>query len=313
MQVHYDTDNLPEFQKAVITIGTFDGVHTGHRQILSEVVQKAMAIGGESVLITFHPHPRMVLANQNSLIKLINTLDERIALLASAGIDHVVIIPFTADFASQSAESYIGDFLVAKFNPHAIVIGYDHRFGKNRTGNFQLLELMQAKYSYQLVEIPEAVIANNAISSTQIRKSILNGDMHNANLLLGYTYFFSGEIVSGNKMGRTIGYPTANINVTETEKLIPHNGVYAVALHLEGENKPRHGMMNIGNRPTIADTQLTIEAHIFDFSGDIYNQIITVQVHEWMRHEQKFPGLDALKHQLKTDEVMSRGILAKLS
>lgn len=313
MQVHYHSASLPVFNNAVITIGTFDGVHSGHCSILQNVVAKAKEVNGESVLVTFHPHPRMVLANQNAVIKLINTLEERIDLVAAVGIDHLVIVPFTAAFAEQSAIEYVEDFLVSKFKPNTIVIGYDHRFGKGRTGNLALLELLKDQFGYKLIEIKETVIAENAISSTRIRKAILNGQLNEANTLLGYTYFFSGLVVEGNKLGRTIGYPTANLQVANPMKLLPHNGVYAVMVKTNASDAKYGGMMNIGVRPTVNGTLQTVEVHLFDFDANLYGDTLTVFVSDKLRDEQKFSGLDALKEQLRQDEIRSRKVLAKVA
>ena len=240
MVVHTDIKNLPFFKNAVITIGTFDGVHTGHLQIIHQLKKEAVNINGESVIITFHPHPRMVIdaASQASSrdnyeeLKLLNTLPEKIELLQKQNIDHLVIVPFTIAFSEQSAEEYIRDFLVSKFHPHTIITGYDHHFGKNRQGNYKLLEFYQSECNFKVKEIPEHVLHNVIISSTKIRHALEEGDINTANEYLGYSYFFEGKVIEGEKLGRTLGYPTANILITDKNKLVPGNGVYAVEVSI---------------------------------------------------------------------------------
>ena len=228
MQVHRDIDNLPDFKNAVITIGTFDGVHIGHRQVLESLEAEAKAIDGETVIITFHPHPRKVVSSAILGIRLINTLTEKIELLEQLDIDHLVIVPFTEAFANQHAVDYIRDFLVNKFRPHTIIIGYDHRFGRDRLGDYRLLEKLAEKYHYHLKEIPRHLLDNISISSTNIREALLHNDIETADKLLGYEFFFEGEVVHGDKLGRKLGYPTANLKVHDEEKIIPGNGIYAV-------------------------------------------------------------------------------------
>lgn len=237
MQIHYNTENLPRFHNAVITIGTFDGVHMGHRQIIDKLKEEAAGVGGETVIITFHPHPRKVVSSTILGIRLINTLQEKLALLKHLSIDHVVVVPFTDAFANQPAEDYIRNFLVEKFHPHTIIIGYDHRFGRDRMGDYLLLEKKADEFNYQLKEIPKHILENISISSTNIREAILHNDTETANLLLGYEFFFSGVVVHGDKLGRQLGYPTANLKVVDDEKIIPGNGIYAVYA-MVGEELP---------------------------------------------------------------------------
>jgi riboflavin kinase/FMN adenylyltransferase len=303
MQVHRSIDNLPVFKNAVITIGTFDGVHNGHRQIINQLITEAKAIGGETVVITFHPHPKMVIANVRQEIKVLNTLEEKTALLEQYGIDHLVVVPFTDVFAEQPAADYIHHFLVRNFKPHTIIIGYDHRFGKGRQGDYHLLEKEAKTSNYLVKEIPEQVLQNVTISSTRIREALLYGDIDAANSLLGYPYFFSGTVTEGNKLGRTIGYPTANIIVADEHKLIPGNGVYAVKVkNQKSEIKDPGGMMNIGVRPTVDGTKRVIEVNIFDFDEDIYGDVLTISLVKRLRDEVKFNGLDELKEQLARDK-----------
>lgn len=302
MKVHHNIDQLPAFRKAVITIGTFDGVHHGHRQIIRLLQSEAAAIGGETVLITFHPHPRMVIPGSGDAIRVLNTLQEKTELLEAYGIDHLVVVPFSSAFAGQNAENYVKDFLVARFHPHTIIIGYDHHFGKDRQGDYRLLEAMAPANNYIVKEIPEQVLQDAAISSTRIRQALTNADTDTANALLGYPYFFSGTVIEGNKLGRTIGYPTANIAPGDDNKLIPGNGVYAVEISRPEQGARLQGMMNIGVRPTVDGTKRVIEVNIFDFDETIYGETLTVHVHQRLRSEVKFSGLDALKAQLAADK-----------
>ncbi|MBP6589904.1 MAG: bifunctional riboflavin kinase/FAD synthetase [Chitinophagaceae bacterium] len=309
MQVHHDIEQLPAFRNAVITIGTFDGVHMGHRKILDKMKAEAAANGGETVIITFHPHPRKIVSSEFMGIRLITTIGERISLLEKVGIDHLVVVPFTDVFANQSAEEYIRDFLVAKFHPHTIIIGYDHRFGRDRAGNFQLLETHAATYGYHLVEIPKHVLENISISSTSIRKAIIQNDTETVNKVLGYDFFFCGLVVHGNKLGRKLGYPTANLKVRDEDKIIPGNGIYAVYALPEGYTEPLKGMMSIGFRPTVDGKQRVIEVNIFDFDKEIYDQNLKVMVRKYLRPELKFDGLDALVKQIDQDKINSLGVL----
>ncbi len=313
MKVFKDINTLPGFRKAVVTIGTFDGVHPGHRQIISQLKKEAAAIGGETVLVTFDPHPRKIVTSKP--LQLINTLEEKAALLEAEGLDNLVIVPFTPAFASQSAEAYVKDFLVARFHPHTVIIGYDHRFGRNRIGDFKLLEAYAAQHLFKLIEIPGQVIDEVTISSTKIREALLRSDIKEAYRLLGYHYFFEGTVIEGNKLGRTIGYPTANLRVESADKLIPGNAVYAVEVELAGDpfsknNQPRlRGMMNIGFRPTVDGSKRMIEVNIFDFDQEIYGKTLRVYVLHYLRGEEKFNGLDALKAQLAKDREAALQLL----
>ena len=299
MQVHRSLENLPEFRNAVVTIGTFDGVHTGHQKILGQLKQEAAAINGETVIITFHPHPKKVLGSSKP-VKLITTLDEKIDLLEKQKIDHLVVAPFTPEFSQISAEAYIKDFLIGKFHPQTVIIGYDHKFGHDRRGDYHMMEDFADKLHYNLKEIPEHIVDSLIVSSTKIREAISKGDMITANDLLGYDFFFQGKIIEGNKLGRQIGYPTANIQIADEEKIIPANGVYAVrALHNE---KLYDGMMNIGIRPTLTDGIFMIEVNMFDFDEEIYGDELRVYVKKYLREERKYSGLDTLKEQIAKDK-----------
>ena len=320
MIVHYDIEKLPVFRNAVITIGTFDGVHMGHRQIIDKLKTEARSINGESVIITFHPHPRKVISSTILGIRLINTLAEKIEILEQLGIDHLVVAPFTDAFANQAAEVYIKDFLFEKFHPHTVIIGYDHRFGRDRLGDYRLLEKKAAEYKFQLKEIPKHILENISISSTNIREAILHSDIATADKLLGYEFFFSGIVVHGNKLGRKLGYPTANLKIPDEEKIIPGNGIYAVYAELPEINEYPHsplatphsrlkGMMSIGFRPTVDGKTRVTEVNIFDFDEEIYDQTLKVFVKKWLREEIKFDGLDALVHQIGLDKIESLKVL----
>jgi len=310
MKVHYDLKQLPPFKNAVITTGAFDGVHTGHLQIIKRIKEIAQQVAGESVIITFHPHPRKIISSIPGEIKQLTCLDERIQLLENANIDHLVVINFDYLFSNLTAAEYVQDFLVAHFHPHTIIVGYDHHFGKGRTGNFDLLVSLGKIHHFNVEEINEQLVNGEIISSTLIRNYLLDKNISKANQLLGYPYFFDGFIVRGNQIGRTIGYPTANLRILNEEKLIPANGVYAVRVHGNcfGE-KVYDGMMNIGIRPTVDGQKKVIEVHIFNFDADIYENTITVSVFEFIRGEEKFSGLDALKNQLALDKQTSITIL----
>ncbi|MDI9365301.1 MAG: bifunctional riboflavin kinase/FAD synthetase [Flavobacterium sp.] len=311
MQVHRDLAQLPEFKNAVITIGTFDGVHKGHQQIINQLKNTAAAIGGETVIITFHPHPRKIVGSYGGNVALLNTLDEKNILLNQAGINHLVVVPFTAAFANQSAEAYCKDFIYKYFKPSKIIIGYDHRFGKNRSGDYHLLEKMGATLGFDVIEINAQILNEITVSSTKVRQALLEHDIATANQLLGYPYFFEGTVVKGNQLGRTIGFPTANIAIATEEKLVPANGVYAVTVHsVQPTNRSFKGMMNIGIRPTIDGKARVIEVNIFDFNEDIYGTTIQVHIHTYIRGEVKFSGLDALKNQLKEDAAKAKALLA---
>jgi riboflavin kinase/FMN adenylyltransferase len=307
MRIYNHIDQLPAFRRAVITIGTFDGVHTGHARILEQLRQEAARIDGETLIITFYPHPRKIVKGGTEEVRLINTLEEKIQLLSWQQIDHLVIVPFTEAFSQMTAEQYIKDFLLAKFHPHTVIIGYDHRFGKGRLGDYHLLEQYSASEGFQLQEIPVHLLDEISVSSTRIREAIQRTDIATANQLLGYPFFFSGVVVKGDQLGRTLGYPTANIQLTNTEKLTPADGIYAVEAALLPDDTLFNGsllkgMMSIGIRPTVGGTKRTIEVNLFDFNEDIYGRELRVFVKKYLREEVKFDGLEALKIQLGKDK-----------
>ena len=306
MQVHRDISDLPPFKNAVITIGTFDGVHEGHRKIIAALIEQAAKVDGESVIITFDPHPRKIL-NLERHLQLINTPEEKIELISKTGIDHLVIVPFNQEFASQTAEEYVEDFLVKKCHPHTIVIGYDHHFGKDRKGNFDLLEMKAGVHHFRLMEIPKYVLDEVSISSTKIRNALLNSNIELTNKLLGYSFFFDGIVVKGDQLGRQLGYPTANLEYTDPDKLRLAHGVYAVYVTIEG--KQLKGMLSIGNRPTIPGSKEVVEVNIFNWSEDIYGKPIRITVLKYLRPQEKYSNLEELKDQLKQDKEASLNIL----
>ncbi len=309
MKVYYQLSEIPKLTNAVITIGTFDGVHLGHRKIISQLVETSKNMHGESVLITFEPHPRMVLNPQDNKLRLLNTLQEKIQLLSFLGIDHLAIVPFTESFSKLTAQEYVTDFLIKTFNPKTIIIGYDHQFGKDRSGNYKLLEVLASTLNYNLIEITQQQLNEVKISSTHIRKYLQEGALEQANALLTAPYQITGTVVHGDARGRTIGYPTANIAIHNSLKLIPANGVYAVTCQFQGS--VHGGMMNIGTRPTIEQTnQISIEVHLFNFSKTIYDEYISVNLIKRIRDEKKFKDLQELIAAIKQDEINAKKILA---
>jgi riboflavin kinase/FMN adenylyltransferase len=297
MQIH-QTDNFSAINHAILTLGTFDGVHLGHKKIIESLQSLAQQYHGETVIISFDPHPRTIL-QPNALLQIITTLPEKIRLFKKTGIDHLVIYPFTEIFSNLSATAYIEDFIIGKFDPKIVVIGYDHHFGKDRTGNIELLKTYANKGHFKLVEIPAQTIHDNNISSTKIRNALLHGEIDLANELLGYPYFFSGTIVKGKQLGRTIGFKTANLQLHNEMKLVPGNGVYIV--QVQWENLTLKGMMNIGTRPTVDGMNRVIEVHMLEFDQEIYGDDLTVTILQRMRNEHKFDGIESLKMQLIKD------------
>jgi riboflavin kinase / FMN adenylyltransferase len=306
MQVHRSIENVPPFTNAVITIGTFDGVHEGHKKIIDALIREARSVEGEAVIVTFQPHPRKIVSPGEHL-QLINTLNEKIELLDKAGIDHTVVIPFNEQFASQTADQYIENLLVARFHPHTIIIGYDHHFGKGRQGNFMLLAEKADHYNYRLLEIPKYILQEAAVSSTQIRKALLESNTGTANKLLGYDFFFEGLVVKGDQLGRKLGYPTANLQYTDTDKIHLGHGVYAAHAVVRGVTY--NGMLSIGNRPTLQASDERVEINIFDFDEEIYGETIRVIVKTFLRDQEKYASLDELKHQLAIDKQNSLNAL----
>ena len=300
-------NHLSEFSKlnnAIVTIGTFDGVHFGHQKIIKQLVEKAKADGGESVILTFFPHPRMIIDPENQDLKMINTINEKAEILKSLGVDHLIITPFTRDFSNQLPEDYIKNTLVNTIGTKHIIIGYDHRFGKDRSGNLADLKAAGLHYDFTVEEIVEQDIHDVAVSSTKIREALLAGDVALAADYLGYPFSIFGRVIKGDKIGRTIGFPTANIFVEETYKLIPGDGIYAVTVEMDchQSRKTFKGMAYIGQRPTINGMTRNIEVNIFDFDQEIYGQDIKMNFLKFLRHDVKFTGLEALTLQLQKDK-----------
>ncbi|WP_121808723.1 bifunctional riboflavin kinase/FAD synthetase [Mucilaginibacter kameinonensis] len=301
MRVYHNIDEFTAVNNAVVTIGTFDGVHIGHRKIISGIKELAASTGGETVILTFFPHPRMILHPEDESLKLITTIAEKAELMEKLGVDHLIITPFSRDFSNQSAESYIRDVLVNKIGTKKIVIGYDHRFGKDRQGGFEDLQRLGPVYGFDVVEIPEQDINEVAISSTRIRNALLSGDIDLANAFLGYPFFITGNVVRGDQIGRQLGYPTANIVIEEKYKLVPCDGIFAVTVIIADQKYK--GMAYIGSRPTVNGLTRNIEVNIFDFNQEIYNQTIRMEFHHYIRGDVKFSSLDELKVQLAQDKV----------
>jgi riboflavin kinase/FMN adenylyltransferase len=295
-------ESINEFhsnKKTILTLGTFDGVHIGHKKILEKLNQNTENGKYESLVLTFFPHPRMVL-QEKSEIKLLNTISEKSKLLEASGIENLVIHPFNESFSRLTAEEFVHSILVDQFHIQKIIIGHDHRFGRNRTANIDNLIAFGAQYGFEVEQISAQEIQDVSVSSTKIRKALQEGNMALANEYLGYTYFLTGEVVNGKQLGRTIGFPTANIQIEEDYKLIPKNGVYVVKTFID--QKEVFGMMNIGFNPTVNGQKQTIEVNLFDFDADIYGQKLEISLLKYLREEQKFGSVDLLKEQLNLDK-----------
>lgn len=307
MKIYEGLEGFEPVSNAVVTSGTFDGVHLGHQKILKRIREIARSIQGETVLITFWPHPRLVLHPHNHQLRLLSTFEEKANLLRQFGIDHLVTIPFTQEFSQMSSKEFIQQILIDRIHTRKLVIGYDHRFGKNREGSFEYLQQNSQEFGFELEEISREDVEEIGVSSTKIRKALESGDIRTANLYLGRPYELNGLVVKGQQIGRSIGFPTANIHVPNDYKLIPKDGVYAVEAKVE--DQLYKAMLNIGNRPTVDGTKKTVETHLFDFQGDLYNKLITVYFRDFIREEQKFDGLEALKKQLIEDQKTAKSVL----
>ncbi len=307
LKVYYNLSDFKPLENAIVTSGTFDGVHLGHQKILQILRETTEASGGESVVLTFWPHPRMVVSQDSQSLKLLSTVEEKIALLEKQSVNHLLIVPFTREFSELSSEEYVQKILIETIGTKKLVIGYDHHFGRNREGNFQYLEDNSDRFGIGIEEISRQEIDSLVISSTKIRQSLSEGNVKSANDLLGRNYSFSGIVVKGRQLGRTIGFPTANVQVSESYKLIPANGVYAVRTLVRGQWL--NGIMNIGNRPTVDGIGRTQEVHILNFSDDIYGENITVELIDYIRPEQKFNGIEELKNQILKDQERAIQIL----
>lgn len=301
MKIYRSFNELPKIKNAVVTQGTFDGVHAGHKVIINRLKELASEIDGETVVMTFDPHPRLLLYPDEHNLKLLHTLNEKIEALDKAGIDHLLIIPFTKEFSKLTSEEFISDIIIKHLNTKILVIGYNHRFGNKREGSFENLKGFSKRFGFQVVEIAEQDVNFVSVSSTRIRVALSEGDIITANSYLGKNYSISGIVVKGNQLGRTIGFPTANIFINDKNKLIPANGVYAVNVII-AEKKYR-GMLNSGYRPTVGGKVHTIEVHIFDFNSTIYNQHIIVEYVDKIRDEIKFNTIDGLRNQLEKDKL----------
>jgi riboflavin kinase/FMN adenylyltransferase len=306
MKVYNHIDEFMRRANTVATIGTFDGVHVGHRKILSRLKEAAEQKQAETVILTFFPHPRMILHPEDQNLKLITTIKEKAELLEQLGIDHLIITPFTRDFSNQAPEEYIKTMLVDKIGISKIITGYDHRYGKDRTGGLPELLHYSKQYGFDVEEIPEQDIHDVAVSSTKIRQALLQGNIDMANDFLGYPFMLTGKVIRGDQIGRSLGYPTANLFVEETYKLIPADGIYAVEVEHEGRHVPLQGMAYIGHRPTINGMTRNIEVNIFDFSQDLYGQTLRMHFRTFIRPDLKLSGLDELKSQLGDDEKAIR-------
>lgn len=293
------------FANPILTIGTFDGVHQGHQAIISSLVAKAKAEGKESVLFTFHPHPRMVLYPESHSVRLIDTVEEKLEKLEKLGLDTVILFPFTKEFSRLTAMEFVRDILVGKIGVSEMVVGYDHHFGKNREGSFQELQELGKLYGFEVNETKAVLVSDIAVSSTKIRKAILEGDTLLAVEFMRTPFVISGTVVHGNKLGRTIGFPTANVSLDQTVKLLPAIGVYAVRIRVKGTLLD--GVMNIGHRPTLQnDENIFVEVFIFDFNEEIYDEEVRIQCFDRLRGEHKFESVDALKNQLNKDVEMAK-------
>ncbi|WP_333862365.1 bifunctional riboflavin kinase/FAD synthetase [Sphingobacterium sp.] len=323
MKIYRSLDDFSPVENAVVTIGTFDGVHIGHQKILAHLKEAAQKINGETILLTFFPHPRLIINPDDDSLRLINDIEEKVSQLSKVGIDHLIIIPFSRDFSNQTPEEYISNVLVGKLGTKKIVIGYDHHFGKDRKGSMGDLEQFASIFDYSVDEIPEQDINDIAVSSTRVREALIKGDIKTANLYLGYPFELTGTVIRGDQIGRTIGFPTANLQVHEPHKLIPAYGIYAVEVYIynhiqnitTGEYREESpvsiakGMGYIGTRPTVDGMNRAIEISLFDFDQDIYGKTLRVKFLHFIRHDERFDSLEEMKAQIKADEVEIRNLI----
>jgi len=311
MNVFYDLNSLPDFNNAVITTGSFDGVHAGHQKILDQINKLAASHNGESVVITFDPHPRQVIYPKDNTLRLLSSTAEKIKYFRRFGIDNVVVLPFTIEFSQQQAREYIEKFLIEKFNPKCLVVGYDHRFGLNREGNYDLLKEYADRDAFDLVKIDKQEISDITVSSTKIRDAVSGGKIEAANALLGHPYHLCGKVIHGQKLGKELGYPTANILLDNPLKLLPPEGIYAVHVHVN--NRRYGGMLYIGKRPTVSAIQknLSIEVHLFDFNEEIYGSTIELDLLSYVREDEEMPDLEKLQRAIANDEKLVRKVLER--
>ena len=311
LKIYHQLAEFKKLENAVVTIGTFDGVHYGHQKIVNRLCELARATGGESVILTFFPHPRLILDPENQNLKMINTIKQKAEMLEKLGVDHLIITPFTRDFSNLSPQEYIEDVLINTIGMKQIIVGYDHRFGKDRKGGMPELEAFADKHCFQIELIREQDINDVAVSSTKIRLALLEGDVALAATYLGYHFSIEGRVIKGDKIGRTIGFPTANIFLEESYKIIPSDGIYAVTVTMD--EGTFQGMAYIGQRPTINGMTRNIEVNIFEFNKEIYGQTIEMKFLEFLRHDVKFTGLEALKEQLHQDKKDTLAYFSKHS
>jgi len=323
MKIYRSLEDFSPVENAVVTIGTFDGVHIGHQKILVHLKEAAQKVNGETILLTFFPHPRLIINPDDDSLRLINDIEEKVSQLGKVGIDHLIIIPFSRDFSNQTPEEYISNVLVGKLGTKKIVIGYDHHFGKDRKGTLGDLEQFASIFDYSVDEIPEQDINDIAVSSTRVREALIKGDIKTANLYLGYPFELTGTVIRGDQIGRTIGFPTANLQVHEPHKLIPAYGIYAVEVYIynhiqnitTGEYKEENpisiakGMGYIGTRPTVDGMNRAIEISLFDFDQDIYGKTLRVKFLHFIRHDERFDSLEEMKAQIKADEIEIRSLI----
>jgi riboflavin kinase/FMN adenylyltransferase len=310
MRIYYNLDDFTPLRNAVVTSGTFDGVHVGHQKILSRLREVASKNAGETVVLTFWPHPRLVLYPNDTDLKLLNTFEEKADLLKEQHINHLIRIPFTKEFSQLSSEEFITSILVDKIGTKKLVIGYDHHFGKNREGSFEQLKVNGPKYGFDVEEILRQDVDHVTVSSTKIRKALETSDIETATHLLGRPYSICGRVVKGDKIGRMMGFPTANIELDSAHKLIPADGIYAVSVH--HEHKSYGGMLYIGYRPTVGGNRKSIEVNIFDFEKEIYGESLMLKFHTLIRTDSTFNDLEELKDQLVKDKLESLLALKKL-
>lgn len=314
MRIFEGLENVGQIKNPVVTIGTFDGVHIGHQKIIQQLILEAKKIDGESVLITFHPHPRLVLFPDNHNLQLLQTQAEKLQTLAENGLENVIILPFSKEFAQLSALDFVQTVLYKSLKAKKIIIGYDHQFGNDRKGNIDFLIAHANDFNYDVIEIPAEEINEVNVSSTKIRTALQDGSVEIANAFLNKPFELSGTVIKGDQLGRTIGFPTANLDLKDNTKLIPANGVYAVKVQLQNEEKPYFGMMNIGYRPTVSLAQKqSIEIYLFDFQADLYEAHLKVSLYKRIRQEEKFVNLATLKSQLSKDEALIRSYFSIIS
>jgi len=307
MKIYHQLADFHPPRYSVVTSGTFDGVHLGHQKILGRLKELAERKQGETVLLTYWPHPRLILQPEDNSLRLLTTLTEKVKLLEELGVDHLIILPFTKELSQMSSEEFIREILVDKIQTKTLVIGYDHKFGKNREGSFEYLKSHSHLFGFDMEEISRQDVDDLAVSSTKIRTALAQGDISTASKYLGRPYFLSGKVVKGQQIGRSIGFPTANIHVVDNYKLLPRDGAYAVYAEV-GANRCK-AILNIGDRPTVDGKKKTIEAHLIDFDGDVYGQELSIHFQEFLREEERFENLDALKNQLVIDRERAIFIL----